>query len=66
MEKNKFSYVYGISNSLGFFYKIQGDTLSSANKKDCEYRIRSLYNAGQIDVATRDYLLNDLRKLKRP
>lgn len=61
-----YSYVYGFSNQMGFFYRIQGDSLISATKKDCEHRIRSLFNAGQITRETRDYLLGELKGIKRP
>ena len=65
MDMSKYNYVIGERNRLGFFYRISGDDLYSFTKKDCEYRIRSLFNAGKIDRGCRDYLLSDLKAIKR-
>lgn len=47
-------------------YFINGDGLGATTKKDCEYRIRQLYKAGQYDAQTRNILLGQLKALKRP
>lgn len=64
-NNNNYPYVVGISTQIGWVWKIQGDSLSSFTKKDCEYRIRRLFNGGFIDRQHRDYLLDNLKKLKR-
>lgn len=65
MAMDKYNYVFGVSTPLGWVYRLQGDNLSSMTKKDCEYRIRMLFNSGVITREHRDYLLNDLKGLKR-
>ena len=65
MASSDYSYVIGMSTPLGWVYKIQGDNMSAFTKKDCEYRIRKLYNAGVINKESRDYLLTNLKALKR-
>ena len=66
MVQVKYSYVSVCSvKPFGWVYKIQGDTLYSTTKKECEWRIRLLYNSRKIDKETRDYLLKNLKKLKR-
>lgn len=34
-------------------------------KKGCEFRIRELCNSGEIDRIHRNYLINNLKSLKR-
>ena len=65
MASSDYSYVIGMSTPLGWVYKIQGDNMSAFTKKDCEYRIRMLHNSGVIDKDCRDYLLSNLKSLKR-
>ena len=62
---DKYNYVFGISTPVGWVYRLQGDNLSSLTKKDCEHRIRMLFNSGVITRGHRDYLLVALRGLKR-
>lgn len=66
MLYNNYNYIIGKQTSFGFVYQIQGDGLSAFTKKDCEYRIRQLYNGGSIGKEQRDYLLSNLKRLKRP
>ena len=61
----KYPYVIGMNTPLGWVWKVQGDNISSFTKKDCEVRIRMLCNGGQIDKEHRNYLLNELKSLKR-
>ena len=62
---NKYLYVIGLSTPIGWLWKVQGDIVSAFTKKDCERRIRRLYNVGLIDNEHRNYLLNNLKALKR-
>lgn len=62
---DKYNYVFGLSTPVGWVWKLQGDNLSSFTKKDCEHRIRKLFNSGVITREHRDYLLNELKGLKR-
>ena len=64
-ENNKYLYVIGLNSPIGWVWKVQGDNLSSLTKKDCEHRIRMLCNGGQIDIGHRNYLLNNLKSLKK-
>ena len=56
----KYSHVIYVTNSLGHFYKIEGDGLYMSSKEDCEYRIDCLYKVGLIDDDIRSNLLNEL------
>jgi len=58
-------YVYGHKTPTGFVYRIQGDEFTSGTKKGCEKRIRCLHNAGLINREGRDYLLEELKGIKR-
>lgn len=60
-----YDYVFGVPSPIGWIYKLQGDNLSSLTKKDCEYRIRRLCKSGVITREQRNYLLNNLKELKR-
>lgn len=62
---DKYNYVFGVSTPLGWVYRLQGDNLSSLTKKDCEHRIRMLFNSGVVTREHRNYLLNELKGLKR-
>lgn len=62
---NKYMYVIGLSTPIGWLWKVQGDNVSAFTKKCCERRIRFLYNVGLIDNEHRNYLLNNLKALKR-
>lgn len=62
----EYTYVMGMKTPIGWVYKIQGDFLGSFTKKDCEHRIRVLFKNGEFDRDVRDYLLNDLKSIKRP
>ena len=62
---SKYSYVIGCRTPVGWVWKVQGDNLYSFTKKDCECRIRMLCNSGEIDKEQRNYLLGELKSLKR-
>ena len=47
-------------------YFVNGDSLGTPTKKECEIRIRQLCNAGQFDARTRNILIGQLKALKRP
>ena len=64
-NNNKYPYVIGLATPLGWIWRVQGDDLSAFNKKDCEHRIRMLCNNGLIDKGHRNYLINNLKTLKR-
>ena len=61
----KYPYVIGLNGTFGWTWHVQGDTMFAFTKKDCEHRIRMLCNNGEIDKEHRNYLLDDLRSLKR-
>jgi hypothetical protein len=65
MEKERFSCIVGMNSPLGFVYRVYGDNKASLTKKECEGRIKSLYNVGSIGKSQKDYLLKDLKSFKR-
>lgn len=67
MKYTRFNYIIGMSTSKGFGYGIEGDDwIFSNTKADCRKRIRNLYRWGKITKEQKDYLLNDLKAIKRP
>ena len=65
MTTSNYNYIIGMKSPVGWVYNIQGDSLYALTKKDCEHRIRSLYNSGVIKKSNRDYLLIALKTIKR-